>query len=253
MKIIDNLPFPDYLKEKEFLSNHQLGYLDECPAAFQYYLHAESEPSSTDQIEGSCFDLIMEDMDLFLDLVTRDEKRKTVGYEDLSNGYTLGWERYDRVLTMAKNVREHPDCKVLLRKGKFQASVFTELEDVKVKSRPDFLPDNIPIILDFKTTRVKPTERNIAYEVAKWKYYRQASFYLDQQLDKKTFVFLFASKVPPYLPAIYEPDAETLEHGRREYRRLLELYKRCVETGEWPGHHGIRPLSLPKCILTEGE
>jgi len=251
VKIVYDLPFPKYIKKKHHISNHQLNHLDECPAAFQYFLTAPADPPSPDQIEGSCFDIAMQDLDLFKQIVIRDEKRKTIAQEDANGGYILGYERYDRLLIMAENVRNHPEIKLLLRKGKFQASVFTKLEGVKVKCRPDFLPDDLPIIIDFKTTRVKPTPRNIRTEVTRWRYFQQASFYLDQLPDRKAFVFIFAPKTPPYLPTIDEPDEDTLAYGRAEYIRLLELYKRCMETGIWPGHWHVRPLSLPKCILQE--
>jgi hypothetical protein len=252
MKLIKDLPFDDYLAKKEYLSNHQLGHLEDCPAAFQYYLVQPPEPPSADMIEGSCFDLAMKSADLFHEKVTRDDKRKTIAEQDNGN-YLLGWERYDRLLIMAENVKSHPVIARILSKGTYQASVFTELHGVQVKSRPDFLPDHLPVIVDFKTTRENPTSRNLAYASAKYKYYRQGAFYLDQQPDRKAFLLVWAPKVKPYLPVVEELTEETLAFGRQKYQELLEVYLRCTETGIWPGHWQIRKHELPQCILREGE
>jgi len=252
MEVVKGLPFEDYLARKDYLSNHQLGHLDDCPAAFQYFLTEAPEPPSNDMLEGSCFDIAVQSMDLFHDKVKRDANRKTIAEVDNGN-YLLGWERYDRLLIMAENLHTHPKIKKLLARGDFQVSVFTELHGVKVKSRPDFMPSEIPVIMDFKTTRVNPTARNLRNESAKYRYYRQGSFYLDQQPDRKAFLLVWAPKAKPFLPVIEEFTEETLEFGRQEYEKLLALYLRCQQTGEWPGHWEIRPHNLPRCILTEGE
>ena len=249
LEVIKNLPFEEYISNKDRISNHQLSQLAKTPATFHAHLTAPPVESSADQKEGSCFDLLMEAPDLFHEFVKRDDKRKTIAEEDNGN-YLLGYERYDRLLIMAKNTREHPRLKNVLKDGDFQVSVFTTLEGVKVKSRPDFLPRNRPWIFDFKTTRVHPTPRAIRNEVTKFRYWQQAPFYLDQLPDREVFAFIFASKDPPdYLVTVDEAKPALLEHGRAEYRRLLELYKQCKETGIWPGYWDVRPLTLPKCVL----
>ena len=250
MEIVKSLPFSEYIKRKDHLSNHQLVHLDDCPATFQYFLTAPLDPPTADQIEGSCFDIAVFNLDLFKQVVIRDGSRKTIA-ETKDKGYLLGWERYDRLIVMAENTLNHPQISKILATGNFQVSVFTELGEVKVKSRPDFLPDHLPIIVDFKTTRVTPSPRNLRNESARYKYYRQAAFYLDQQPDRKAFVLVWVPKTAPYLPVVEEVVADTLQFGRWEYKKLLELYKDCTKTGIWAGHWQVRRHQIPKCVMLE--
>lgn len=252
MKLIKDLPFSDYIAEAGHFSNHYFQYLDECPAALQYALEVEKNPPTPDMIEGSCFDIAIQDLAVFKELVIRDEKRKLIAEEnDNTGGYTLGYERYDRILVMVDNTWNHPKISQILASGDFQVSVFTELNGVKVKSRPDFLPDHLPIIPDFKTTKASPTPRNLRYESTKYKYYRQGAFYLDQQPDRQAFVLIWIPKVAPYLPVVEEMDEDTINFGRWKYQQGLATYKQCLETGIWPGHWEIRRHEIPKCVMQE--
>lgn len=251
MRIYKDMSLAEYIKHPN-IANHDLTNLADCPAVFKYHKDNPVNNSTPDQLEGSALHGILEygEIPLWLE---RDDGRKTIAEKSDNGIILLGWERYDRVTVMAANILEHPDIKKLLKKGTYEASVFTELDGVNVKSRPDFLPDDIPVVIDFKSTRYKLTRRNMANECVRWRYYVGAPYYLDQQPERQAYAYVFSCKLPPYLAALYEPDEPNLEHGRQDYRRQLELYKRCMETGEWPGYRGVRALSLPKCILQEGE
>jgi hypothetical protein len=64
--------------------------------------------------------------------------------------------------------------------------------------------------------------------------------------DDPVFVFIAQEKEPPYLVSVVEFDAEAIAEGHRLNRQAIDLFKRCVDTGEWPGYDdGITPISLP--------
>jgi hypothetical protein len=60
------------------------------------------------------------------------------------------------------------------------------------------------------------------------------------------FRWFAQEKEPPYANKPYKAGADLIEYGRREYRRLLNLYSECVEANSWPGY-GIdsEDLELP--------
>ena len=116
------------------------------------------------------------------------------------------------------------------------------------------------VIADLKTTE-NATERAWIREVVKYQYHAQAAFYLDglekvSPVLKRNFIWIALEKTPPYAVAIYQPDAATLDKGRRMYRSYLKQWKACRESGVWPGYDpGVMPLLLPDWALRfeEGE
>jgi exodeoxyribonuclease VIII len=114
------------------------------------------------------------------------------------------------------------------------------------------------VIADLKTTENASPDA-WAREVVKYQYHAQSAFYLDG-LDTcspsivRRFIWIALEKKPPYALAIYEPDAATLDKGRRMYRNYLRQWAKCQETNVWPGYDaGIQPLLLPDWALRQEE
>jgi hypothetical protein len=80
----------------------------------------------------------------------------------------------------------------------------------------------------------------------------QAAWYTDGFMavygttEPPPFRWFAQEKEPPYANKPYKAGADLIEYGRREYRRLLNLYSECVEANSWPGY-GIdsEDLELP--------
>jgi hypothetical protein len=92
-----------------------------------------------------------------------------------------------------------------------------------------------------------------ARSIAKYGYARQASQYTDgwsiytgSPVD--SFMFIVIEKAPPYAIGVYELDAEAIEKGAADRRRLLDLYASCVASGKWPGY-APQTISLPRWAL----
>ena len=50
------------------------------------------------------------------------------------------------------------------------------------------------------------------------------------------FVLVAQEKDPPYLVSYGSPDSEAIEWGRVLNRKARDIYRRCTESGEWPGY-----------------
>src|SRR5690606_3844366 len=106
-------------------------------------------------------------------------------------------------------------------------------------------------ISDLKTTRdVSPGL--FATDAAKMMYHMQMAYYKDgveqvlgQQVEAVALIAL--EKKAPYNVAVYWLDDEDIDKGRQWYEFALRTYKRCVESGQWPGKQGSgQMLKLPK-------
>jgi TPR repeat protein len=164
---------------------------------------------------------------------------------------------YDQAKAIAAAVLQHPIASALFNpdRGKPEQSLFWVDEETGVwrRARLDWLPDagrGRLIVPDLKTT-LSAEPSHLAKALANYGYYQQAAWYLDgvgalELGPDPAFVFVFVEKTPPYLVTVAEADADALHWGRVRNRKALDLYRRCKQTGHWPGYSDdVIPLSLP--------
>lgn len=109
---------------------------------------------------------------------------------------------------------------------------------------------------DFKTT-VDASPRAFEKLAYKNDYDLQAVWYsdliaLEQGLEEPPFFFWIAcEKAKPFVNAVYHPSEAMMDSGREKLTHVLDLYKRCQETGKWPGYTtGIVELNPPAWATT---
>lgn len=113
-----------------------------------------------------------------------------------------------------------------LFKGGFgEASYIKECYGVKCKVRPDYFLPEKKIIIDLKTTKFGGANPNAFQKtIANFKYYIQASFYLDVlQADK--FFFVAVETEYPYMIGLFELDNVALDLGRDKIKKGIEIIK----------------------------
>lgn len=87
----------------------------------------------------------------------------------------------------------------------------------------------------------------------------QDSFYSDTVrdstgADKLFFVFLVVERKPPYACRIFQLDPEGKKFAREKYKRAMESFRKCQETGVWPAYdEDIVTVSLPAWELRAPE
>lgn len=131
---------------------------------------------------------------------------------------------------------------------------------VLTRCRPD-LTYRVPrgaILFDVKTfSSAAPDE--FARQVARKRYHVQDAFYRDVYaaaagVDVLGFVFVAVEPEYPFLANALMLDDESVDFGRRAYRRDLEAYGECVRTGAWPGYGDeIDLISLPRWLTRKDE
>jgi SAP domain. len=170
---------------------------------------------------------------------------------DHSGFKLLSKQDMEACLQISEKIRTNPALEVLFAEGDAEVTMIWEDAETGVlcKARADWLTPG-GICLDPKsTTDASPTE--FAWSIKKFRYYRQAAWYLDAiaatMRIEGTFLFAAFETTPPYASAIYAPDRDMIEEGRSENRALLARYAECKKTGNWPGYGDeIMPISLPR-------
>lgn len=154
--------------------------------------------------------------------------------------------QYNQVLEMAASVREQLDSldvdPPMFTDGKPERTlVWEEPNGVLCRARLDWLRDDMTAIDDYKSTArtanphewCRTTLWNIGADL-------QVSFYLRglKALAGKTAAFRYciAETTPPYALSVVSlaPDALALADDKVD--RAIELWKRCLDTGDWPAY-----------------
>lgn len=173
-------------------------------------------------------------------------------YESQTFGRTVLSESDWRITkAITSRVRKHPAASELLKYGKAEQSIFWVDKEtgVQCKGRLDWITDGSHIV-DLKSTTDASPE-GFQRSISKYRYYVQAAMYVDGLYyatgNETDFVFAAWEKHAPYASALYYATPEMLEAGRQEYRRLLKIYAKCLESDTWGGYsQEILPIDLPQ-------
>lgn len=79
-----------------------------------------------------------------------------------------------------------------------------------------------------------------AYRSALSKLFPRAAY----QIGGVDFVFAFAEYLPPYAVSIAELDGEHLDLGMRRWARAVDIWARCLASGEWPATYSEERMRL---------
>lgn len=181
--------------------------------------------------------------------VARDEAYEAGKTPMLIGDVELGY-------AMFRAVMGHPTAAALFAEGDAEQSLFwhDEQTGVRLRARIDWLRPGASrlIAIDLKTTGVSASPQEWGSTAAKWKLHFQAAYYLTalEQLglcDNPAFVFCNVEKEPPHLVSVTQLTEAAIELGRREMRRAIDTYARCLETDAWPGYSTeIHLCDLPR-------
>lgn len=113
------------------------------------------------------------------------------------------------------------------------------------------------VAADLKTTKdADPFQ--FARDASRYGYHISASHYLGG-LDvlapgKRRHIILALEKEPPIGTATYELEPISLEQGKDECRKLIQLYAECKAKSEWPGYpEDVTSLELPRYAIKTDE
>jgi hypothetical protein len=148
-------------------------------------------------------------------------------------------DEMQRVRDMADALKRHPLAMRLLSDGLPEVSAFAVDDDTKVMRRGRFDWLGKTILSDYKTSTTADPKA-FARSAVDFGYDVQSAWYLDLAADighpAQAFAFIVQMKEPPYLVEVVELDDLSVERGRRRYRRALQIFADCTESGNWPGY-----------------
>ncbi len=165
---------------------------------------------------------------------------------------------YEIVQAMAEQIHQHPIASKLFEAGAGKAEQSLFWRDVQSgvtrRARLDWLPNPNPggrlIIPDYKTTH-DASPQAAQKSMNDWNYALQADWYEDgsEELglsNEAVLVLVMQEKTPPYLVAVYQPDATAMRIAAWRNRTAINLYAECTESGRWPGYSDdVELLALP--------
>lgn len=145
----------------------------------------------------------------------------------------------------AESVRLIDDLEKSLSVGEAEVSAYWIDEEIGVlcKCRPDFVHDCGEagvVLIDVKTCgNASPGE--FSRMIAKHRYHVQAAYYSDGfeiASGRRVLGFIFAAVEMdyPHAASAVQLDDESINQGRIDYRRNLNAYAECRESGIWPAY-----------------
>lgn len=165
---------------------------------------------------------------------------------------------HETACAMALAVQNHPAARAILTPGAVeQPIVWTDAATgIACKGRPD-LVTNTGLLVDLKSAR-DLTPRRFAAQALDLGYLFSMAMYADGLAalgrDPSEVLLLGVEKDAPFDVVPYRLDDACLDKGRDQYKRALELLKRCRDEDRWPGRaDDVQVLELPAWAMDEDE
>lgn len=141
-----------------------------------------------------------------------------------------------QVEDMAAALMDHPTAVETLM-GTPEQALFVDRDGLWLRGMVDVLADGWTA--DYKTT-ADASAAGFTRSVWRYRYHMQAAWYrrLRGWLTGEWLPYRLVAqeKTAPYLVSVWEPTADYIELGERDMDDAIATYRRCVESGEWPGY-----------------
>jgi exodeoxyribonuclease VIII len=264
--IINDLNDQEYHSRPE-ISKHGLDVVHKCPAMFKHSRTAPKEDPSPAMLFGSLAHLAVLEPDKFesqayvlpkLDRRTKEGKAEYEYHQSQAIGKTIiSQAEKDQLDGMVAAIKADKVASNLLYGiASTEASLFwtDPVEEVECRARLDAIRHD-GFIVDYKTCD-DASQAGFSKSVFNFRYHVQAAYYCDAlELitgnPSKGFIFLAQEKKAPYLTAIYTVPTALMELGRKEYKKDLETYAKCLFEDQWPGYtQGWTDLVIPSWLKT---
>lgn len=248
-------------------NNSTLNVLDHyTPAHALAQWHAPQPPTPAMALGQACHVAVLEPERFAASyakapIVDRRTKQGKADYEAFlaasAGKEPLAGDDWDWCLACQQAVREHPVARQLIQvPGHSESTVVWSHPETGVlcKARLDWATqiDGNHVVADVKTCRDADAPA-FAKDAYLYGYYRQAAFYLDglsahvnDQCEHFYWIVLDKATGGPFV-RVFEAALPLLDYGRRNYERLLRVWKACTDSGEWPAWPAtVTEIDLPE-------
>lgn len=263
-----NSGFVVSMPDREYHAHNSISKsgLDKIHMSPAHYMAREAFEPTPAMIIGTAIHKAVLEPDLFDSeyCFSEAKDRRQAEYKEQVDKYGV-----ERVLLPSdtKNVRaiqaaahSRPEIlRLAMSEGLRELSAFAQDPEtgVAVRCRYDLLRHD-RIAVDLKKSR-DVFEHGFSNAVARYRYHVQVAFYSDtyewitgEQLQE--FWLIAIEDTPPYTIIPYQLDEIAIQAGRMAYRKDLNTYAACLESGEWPTFEPeSNLLTLPNWALAEFE
>ncbi|MFF3998607.1 PD-(D/E)XK nuclease-like domain-containing protein [Streptomyces cyaneofuscatus] len=253
--VIDGMTAENYHADKTSISSSGLRALlnPGCPAQFKYDRDHQQPPKREfdlgnavhTKVLGEGHDIVEIDYPNYLKADARAARDEAYA----SGKVPLLPKEKAQVDAMEQAVREHPLAGPLftLGTGIPERSIYWTDPDtgVRCRVRPDWLKQlpGTTLCVDLKTIKDAAPD-TISRAIRDHNYHQQDPFYIDGieaaglAPEGCRFIFVFISKIAPYLITVRELVDQDRDIGRARNQRALRIYAECESTGIWPDWTG---------------
>lgn len=242
---------------RDEVSKSDLDLIHRSPAHYKFRKE-HPEPPTPAMNFGSAYHCFMLEYNRFLreykigKMPDRRTKKGKAEYEAIvASGIQFISEKdYETLSIMRDKLYKHRAAKKLLEMDDdvfIEKPIFSEIEGVKTRIKPDVARRTGQLIIDLKTT-IDARESKVMKSIGEFRYHVQHAFYIDnaRHLGYENFVFIFQEKKAPFEIAVYTLEDDDIKQGRMEYVEDIIIYKECKKRDHWPGYGNfIMPINLP--------
>ena len=250
----------DYHSLPESVSCSGLKHLLRSPAHYQTYLNSPFDDKPNIGTALHCAVLEPEVFEKTYAFYSGDRRGKAFGafVEENPGKIVLSekeWITVQRMLKAIMTFDEYPLWEAL-RASRREMSVFWTDEETGVQCRVRFDAICSPFaILDLKTTTDARPDQFIKQAV-RLDYDLQAAMYTEAARrftgELMEFNFIAVEEDEPNGIWLMPAGQSMLDNGWAKFRKALETYKRCTETGRWPNYTNARTtLEMPRYALVK--
>ena len=249
MKLLNNdLTHSNYYNDTEYISNSMLNNISVSPEYFRFR-QDNPQPATAPMKLGSAIHMnVLQEFNKHYAVSPKFDKRTKAGKEDYAEFSkkhmfkdVISESDFHIIEQITMKLMKDRMVKALLQQGEPEKIIQWNNEhyDINCKGMLDYYREGADMIIDLKTTQ-DASYNGFMRSVRKYKYHKQAAFYLDA-VKAQRFIIIAVEKTPPFSINIFEMGDDIIDEGRDMYNHELESYKYCEENDYWPGA-GFDPL-----------
>ena len=246
MKLIETkLNHHNYYQDTDYVSNSMLNNLSgKSPEYFRFAMD-NPQPATSAMKFGSALHMNVlqpEEFNKEYAVAPKFDRRTKQGKADYAEFQKKNFtktviteQEYELIHQMTMKLMRDKTVKELLLGGEKEKIItwHNEHYNVNCKGMIDcYRPEN-KMIIDLKTTQ-DSSYYPFASSLKKYKYHKQAAFYMDA-VGADEFIIIAIEKSPPFNINVIQLSDDLIEVGRDMYNQDLEIYKYCTDNDYWPG------------------
>ncbi len=264
--IYPGVPFCTYL-QWEAVNNTFLTILQTRSPAHAVYYRDHPQPPTLALEQGKILHALSLEPGTFYDkyiVAPKVDKRTKAGKERWAEFVEQSGEKvvvvaddFRLAKIMSEAIQKHPAAKIFLAEGTPEVCMvwFDKKTGILCKARLDYYHRLFNMVIDLKSTR-DASEGAFSRAISTYNYHQQAAFYSDGAAtlmeEIQHFLYIAAEKTPPYAVACYQLNDDSIEAGRRAYRRALHKCKQCMDADKWPAYsEDPEMIDIPSYALSK--